>query len=123
MKYLSDYMQDKQTDLFAETGTFFAFSSQQFKEKKKEGVKYSHLDGGMICPTKNIQTLLNGLNEIYQSSIKKDLEENGKDKIILRELYNHECFYTGSPEEIFEKLKDYNISETEILEIYRKNLH
>ena len=39
--------------------------------------------------------VLNSIDEIQSSAIKKDIDENGIDGIIRRELYNHECFYTG----------------------------
>ena len=38
MKYLSHYIQDKQTQAFNEAGAFFAFSNQQFDEAKKDSV-------------------------------------------------------------------------------------
>ena len=40
MKYLSDYMNDKQSALFDQYGVFFAFSQEQFLAARKEGVKY-----------------------------------------------------------------------------------
>ena len=43
MKYLSDYMEHKQTALFKETGAFFAFSNKQFAESKNPKVKYLFL--------------------------------------------------------------------------------
>ena len=90
MKYLSDYMEERQTELFKKTGTIFAFSKEQFEEGKKE-------------------------------SIKQDIKENGKKKIILRELQNHEAFYVGNIEDTIHKLEDYPITEDEISHIFSKN--
>lgn len=119
MKNLQDYMNDKQTELFNETGTFFAFSKEQFLKARKQGVKYKHLGVGMICPKENAKTLLDGLDKIYRDSIKQDIEENGKEEIIIRELHNHECFYTFDTERVVKGLADYGIAEDEILKLFR----
>ena len=61
MKCLSNYMNEAQTELFNNTGAFFAFSDTQFDEKKKNGVKYAHLGAGLICPIENIEQIKTGL--------------------------------------------------------------
>ncbi|WP_048662758.1 DUF7659 family protein, partial [Vibrio crassostreae] len=90
MKYLSHYIQDKQTQAFNEAGAFFAFSNQQFDDEKKEGVKYASLGMGLICPTDNVRQLMIRLYSIAQEGIAEDIKENGKKAIIRRELFNHE---------------------------------
>lgn len=121
MKYLSDYMNDKQSVLFSKTGTFFAFSNKQYKEKAKKGVKYVNMGNGMITEKANVEKLINGLYLIYKEAIQEDLKENGKEAIILRELENHECFYVGNIEDAVRKLEDYPFTEDEIKNIYQKN--
>ena len=122
VKYLSDYINDKNSKLFKETGTFFAFSNEQFKEQMKEGKKYVDMGGGMITEKGNEEKLVKGLNKNYKEGIKQDLKENGKEKVILRELRNHEAFYTGDIEETVETLKDYpGIKTEDIMKSYRKN--
>jgi hypothetical protein len=121
MKYLQDYMQEKQTKLFEETGTFFAFGNKQFKERAKKGVKYVNMGNGMIAEKPNVEKLINGLETIYKESIQEDIDENGKDKIILRELENHECFYVSNIADAVKKLEDYPFTEDEIKNIYKKN--
>ena len=121
MKYLSDYMEAKQTALFNRTGTIFAFSQKQFKEGRKDNVKYVHLGQGMLTEKPFVEEVINGLDKIYKDSIQEDLKENGKDKIILRELQNHEAFYVGNIEDTVHKLEDYPITEDEISHIYQKN--
>ena len=108
MKYLSDYMEAKQTALFKKTGTFFAFNKEQYEQRKKDNITYVNLGQGM-------------LNKIYKDSIKQDIKENGKDSIILRELYNHEAFYVGSIEDTIHKLEDYPFTKNDILKVYQKN--
>jgi hypothetical protein len=74
----------------------------------------------MLSPEENYKEVMNSLDKIYKESIKQDIEENGKDKIILRELENHEAFYVGSIEDIVHKLEDYPFTEDEIKKIYIK---
>lgn len=90
MKTLSDYQEEKQTELFNKTGSFFAFCEKQFNEKKQPGVDYVHLFGGLICPMENAKQLADGLNAIYKDAKREDFAENGAVKIIEREFFNHE---------------------------------
>ena len=125
MKYLSQIMEKNQTALFEKNKVFFAFSNDQFKEnmekhnltKKDKVVK---MGGGMFCPLANAKEVNEQLDIIYKQSIKEDMKQ-GKDKVILRELSNHECFYTGDVTDCVEKLKNYPITYEEILKVYRKN--
>ncbi|MFA0423363.1 hypothetical protein AB4562_15225 [Vibrio sp. 10N.222.54.A1] len=118
MKYLSHYIQAKQTQAFNEAGAFFAFSNKQFDEAKKEGVKYASLGMGLICPVDNAKQLMTRLDSIAQEGIAKDIEENGKKAIIRRELFNHECFYTNDICDCIEKLEGYGISYDEVYEVF-----
>ena len=121
MKYLSDYMEAKQTALFKKTGTFFAFNKEQYEQGKKDNTTYINLGQGMLTEKANVKEVINGLNKIYKDSIKQDIKENGKDSIILRELYNHEAFYVGSIEDTIHKLEDYPFTKNDILKVYQKN--
>ena len=125
MKYLQDYMENGQTALFKEQKVFFAFSNDQLSEGIKKhdlkGVKLVSLGSGMYCPKTNARSIIQALDGIYSLGIEQDIKENGIDKIILRELYNHECFYTGDITDCVNKLKDYPITEKQIIKIYRKN--
>ena len=75
----------------------------------------------MVCPKENAKTVVESLHRIYTDSVKEDLKENGKEAVILRELENHECFYTGSIDDAIEKLEDYPITKEEIRKVYCKN--
>jgi len=120
MKYLSNYIEAKQTELFNKTGSFFAFSDKQFDEQMKKGVKYASLGAGMICPRENIKALREGLDSIHKEGIAQDLKENGKEAIIKRELYNHECFYTMDYLGCKDALEGYEITDQELKEGYNK---
>ncbi|MFX4240133.1 DUF7659 family protein [Aliarcobacter butzleri] len=119
MKYLSDYTTNPQTDAFKKHGAFFAFSASQFNENKIEGVKYADCGHGLICPKENVKALLKELDEINQNGIKQDIEENGIEKIIKRELGNYECYYTGEIDDAVEALEDYGITQEQILKVFQ----
>jgi hypothetical protein len=123
MKYLSNYIEDKQTEAFDKYGAFFAFNDNQFKENRKEGVKYTlYQNIGLFVPKKYADKLMKTLDKITEEGIKQDIEENGIENIIKRELYNHEAFYTGRTEDTAEALKEYNITREQIQKVYAKEL-
>lgn len=120
MKYLTDYIENKQSKLFEDAGAFWAFSNSQFDEKRVEGVKYVVLPHGLICPKPNVDKLIDGIAQINKDAIKEDLDDNGKSKIITRELYNLECFLTWDYDEVIERLKPYGITKEEIQVVFMK---
>jgi len=120
MKFLQDYMQEEQTNLFNQVGAFFAFNDSQFESSKQGDLKYTFLGSGMFCPTEHVQTLINGLDAILERAIRQDLAENGKDKIIERELGNYECFYTYNLEPAKAALSAYGFSENDIKEVFKR---
>lgn len=122
MKHLTDYIEKKQSKAFKKYGAFFAFGQKQFNEKRKEGVKYMNLGLGLICPSENASKLCEKLNKISKKGIKQDLRENGVDGVIVRELYNHECFYSGEWRNAIDALEGYNITEEQIYQAYCKEL-
>ena len=119
MKYLQDYREDKQTDLFNKTGSFFAFSNKQFDEGKKEGAKYVNCGAGLLCEKDHVQELITGLKQINDEAVKQDLKDNGYYNIIARELGNYECYYTGDISDAVDELKQYGISRKEVYAVYQ----
>ncbi len=123
MKYLQDYQDAKQSELFESTGTFFAFGTDQFNEQKeKRYFPYLNCGAGMFCPKINFDKLMDGLKLIHKEAVKQDIKENGIPAIIRRELNNHECFYTGSIEDATGALKPYKVDRNEVEKIYSKLL-
>jgi hypothetical protein len=125
MKYLSEIMEKRQSELFKNKKVFFAFSGEQFKEGIKKSnltkeTKMVNMGQGMFCPSENVKEVIDQMDLIYKESIAEDMKQ-GKGKVILRELYNHECFYTGDITDCIEKLSDYPITEEEIKNVYFKN--
>ena len=115
MKYLNDYMQDKQTATFNKFGAFFAFSDTQFNEQKKEGVKYVSMGAGILAPINEAKNLRHELNTVYQQAIKQDIQENGIKAIIHRELANHECQISMDHSDALISLDGYGITEKQVL--------
>lgn len=114
MKYLTDYIQDAQTELFNSNGAFFAFSDSQFQESFVDGTKYTNCGMGLFCPSENVNTLVSGLARIAAEGIAQDIAENGKDAIIDRELGNHEAYYTMDTTSTILALAGYGFTEVEI---------
>ena len=119
MKYLSDYTQEHLTKVFEKHGAFFAFSKSQFDEKKVEGVKYVSDGTGMIAPKENYEKLSEEIEEIHRNGIKQDIEENGIESIIKRELSNYECNYTGEIEDAVDALEDYGITYEQVKNVFK----
>ncbi len=119
IKYLSDYANAGISKALDQYGAFFAFSSDQFNAQKKPNTIYASLPGGMVCPADNVSALMSGLDANYHAAIKQDIEENGLTAIVLRELNNYECFYTGDIEDAVDALADYPVDYNMILATYR----
>ena len=122
MKYLNDYMEDKQTALFKSTGAFFAFSNERFMEEYKKGTKYINCGAGLMCEKDNYKELAAGLKQISMDAIAEDIKDNGIDGIIIRELYNHEAFYTMDTYDTYQTVKQYGISEVEVRRLFKMEL-
>ena len=101
---------------------FFAFSNEQFEESKTElqpNEKYVRLQGGGFVPELQFNSFIKEMVKV-QDDFKKAVEENNlKEKHIIYELQNYECFYTMDPTEAINALSDF-YSEKEILEVFSK---
>lgn len=122
MKSFSSYTKDALTQLFNESGAFFAFSQQQYEEKIKEGVVYCSLGGGLFSPKESASSVVEGIANISKKGVEQDLAENGQRAIIKRELAKNECFYTRDVTDCVEALEGYGIEKDEILSVYRDML-
>lgn len=119
MKYLQDYINESQTKALDKAGAFFAFSKSQFEEARKEGVVYVDGPAGMICPKDTIDTLLLELEAGYKAGIEQDIAENGLEKIILRDLNNHEAYYMNDLESTISALASYPVTVEDITNIFK----
>lgn len=116
-------MSDRQAAALDKAGAFFAFSTKQFDEQKKPDIVYMNGPAGMICPKDTIFALLTELETIYTDSIKQDIEENGLNAIIRRELNNHEAYYTNDIESTAQALTEYPITRADILAVFKNKNH
>ena len=95
-------------------GAFFAFSQRQFEERQVRGVKYAHCGAGMICPESAADQLQAEIRAAIDAYHTADLAENGKVKIIWRELANHEAQITHDITSTVEALQGYGITREEV---------
>lgn len=119
MKYLQDYINDGQTKAFDKAGAFFAFSNEQFDKAKKEGIRYTNIYAGLVCPVDTAETLLLELAEVHKAGIEQDIAENGLENIIKRELSNHEAYYTGDISSTVEVLEPYDLTREQIYKVFK----
>ena len=77
------------------------------------------MGAGLVAPEKSAKDLINALDQVIENGIKQDITENGKENIIIRELANHEAYYTGDIEST-EDAKSYNFTREDILTIFNQ---
>ena len=112
------------SEVFKKHDVIFAFSDKQFEEQKVEGVEYLYSRSlGMFYNKKSKDTIYKDMEEAIDKAIAIDKETNSKESIILRELLNYECFYTGSPIDAIEALKDYDYTKEEVIEVFNSNFN
>lgn len=119
MKYLSHYTEKATTEALNKAGAFFAFSTEQFNAQKKPNTKYHNLGAGLLCPTTTSEQLIKDMKQATENGRKLDIEENGKENIIKRELVNVEAYYTNDLTEAIERLKPYGITPAEVQATYQ----
>jgi hypothetical protein len=119
--YTKERKQKKYDDLASECGVFWAFNEDQFKEGKaknplKEGEKYASIGMGGYMPSKNVDKFIAGMDAIdkWAREAKKDDK-----KVILYELNNHECFYTGSIDDAMPTLESLGYTKNQVLKIFK----
>ena len=101
---------------------FFAFSNEQFEESKTElqpNEKYVRLQGGGFIPELQFNSFIKEMVKV-QDDFKKAVEENNlKEKHIIYELQNYECFYTMDPNDAINALSDL-YPKNEVVEVFQK---
>lgn len=118
MKTLNDYKDDAISALLDKYGAFFCFGNKQFEEKRKPGVKYADCGAGLLVPSEHAHTVIAGIIEIGAQAVEQDKKENGKEKIIERELFNHEAFYTNDISSTVEALQVYGYTQEDVWPIF-----
>jgi len=115
-----EFTEQPLSDLYAKHGVFFAFSTKQFEEGRKEGVKYTAVFSGCLCPSENVNQFLEEMEQIVDEAAKKRLDKYGLDAIIEYELSNYECYYTGDLSDALDVLHpSYNATIDDVRRVYR----
>lgn len=130
MQYLSDIVEQKQTELFKKYKVFFAFNDQQFLEGIKEhdipkSDKLASLGAGMYMPSKDVNAFIKEHAALIKDGIKEDQARYTREQILERELANYEIGYSynGYNDSNFrDAIKDYNFTEEEIKTAYKKHM-
>ena len=104
----------KINDLLTANGAFFAFTEQQYNDEALPGVEYKRLYAGMLCPSDNVKSVMDGLDNLSDEKIQYELANNILKDIIWDSLANYECQISGDYSDAIEALKPYDISEDDI---------
>jgi len=107
-------LDNRMSEIFDKHGAFFAFSNKQFEERANKNLKYTSCGAGLICPVDNKRVLQSEIDIAIKEHTKKDLDANGKKKIIWRELANYECQISYDISDAVSALDSYGITEKEI---------
>jgi hypothetical protein len=116
-------LNDKISSIMEKHNAFFCFSDKQFQEGKKENCTYVDLGAGLVCQKENVKLLQKEMTEVINEYRKKDIELNGIDKIIKRELANYEAYYTGDISDTVDALEDYNVTIDQVRKVYNKTVN
>ena len=104
----------KINDLLTANGAFFAFTEQQYNAEALPGVEYKRLHAGMLCPSNNVKTVMDGLDNLSAEKIQFELANNTVKAMIWDALANYECQISGDYSDACEALKMYGITEDQI---------
>lgn len=104
----------KINDLLTANRAFFAFTEQQYNDEALPGVEYKRLYAGLVCPSNNVKTVMNGLDSLSDEKIQYELSNNTLKTIIWDSLANYECQIPGNYNDVIEALKVYGITEDQI---------
>ncbi len=72
----------------------------------------------MIIPVEHLKVAIDALNKVTKKGIALDIEENGYEAIIKRELNDHECYYTSDISDAVRALKKYGIKQEQIMAVF-----
>lgn len=121
---IKNEQQNKLTEIFKQRQMFFAFSNEQFEKNKcalKDGDKYTSFGSGGFLPNSELTAFKKDMQELDQW-FKDEIKNNDlRKKLILDELNNHECFYTGDVQDCLDALGD-EYTFDEVYQIYLNNL-
>lgn len=125
MTTLGAIIEKEQSRLFDEYHVFFAFDDAQAKiGMMKYGYKetdmnmFTDIGAGTILPKENFKKFIEAHGALVRTGIRIDKQLHGLTAIIERELYNHECFYTGDCEPAFKALRGYDVTLQRVTNVF-----
>lgn len=117
---------DAYNKIMSDAGVFWAFSREQLQEGiKKTGItkdnKMVSIGMGGYMPSKNFDKMMIDLGKINKAK-KKELKEarEEKEKAILYELNNYECFYAGNGLDDVADIFKGIYTKADILKVFKK---
>ena len=93
MQGLASTLETGMSKLFDKYGAFFAFGSEQFNERKQEGVKYISDGTGLLIPKDNYDAFVKEYNNLKAEAVAEHVAKYAADQIIRYEYFNHEQHY------------------------------
>ena len=125
---LKEEYRQKTNELLRKHEVFWAFNEEQLREginkyNISKDNKMVNIGMGGYMPSKYLSSYLKETEELY-NWYKSQLKELRKsraelEKVILYELNNYECFYTGDIDDACEALP--TVSRKEVLKVYKKH--
>lgn len=120
---------NKYNEELEKAGLFFAFGQDQFekyrtyRDETLDTNNYISVGMGGYIHKNDKEKLDKFFQEIAPKLKAEFLSKVKREDLILYELDNHECFYTGDIEDTYLGLKYYydDLTEEEVCEVYRKN--
>jgi hypothetical protein len=119
--------EQKRDIILKECRLFWAFSNDQLNEGIKkinllDGEKIVHMGHGGYLPKANVDKFLNGMEAIkkWEKEERKAQKYNEREKHILGELRNYECFYVGDIQDALPALLPFYTKEL-IQKVFTEN--
>lgn len=117
-------LEKRHTELFNKCQVFWAFSQEQFLEGTAKyplpkGEKYVSIGMGGFMPKSKHGELTAGLAALKQWE-KGAIKQAKADEVILYELNNYECFYTGEITDALEVLEPLGYTPEQVRAVYHK---
>lgn len=120
---LVDYICEQTDVVFADAGAFIAADKTSFDMSCDKAISYVNLWGDVYCPVDNVSFFKREIENVRHYAILRDLNENGAEKIILRELYHYRSWEKQSYKEVLKELFDYPDDILESVPYYYFNHH
>lgn len=120
---IKDEVENRTGELCHGAGLFWAFSREQFEENKtplEPGDKYASIGAGGYLPKSNADKFVEGMKAI-ELWRKAAVKQSKAEEVILYELKNYECFYTGELDDVMEVLAPLGYSYEQVKAVYQSN--